>query len=198
MIDAHVDGRPMPELLEPLDERRLGVAGRRRRGVALRLERGDGDGVADGERRQQRLALVAVGVALVAGLDVHLAVAGERDRRAGRRANSAVGAVGGGGPEPDAHRGAGGVGHLRGQRALPDQPVQRQLLAVQLAVHLVAASAAASSGGSPRGPPGRSSPSTCTAAAAATGTAGRTRWRPRRARPAAPRRTARRCRCACR
>ena len=72
MIDAHVDGPADLELLEALDERGLGVAGRRRRGVALRLERGDGDGVTDGQRRQQRLALVAVGGALVARLDVDL------------------------------------------------------------------------------------------------------------------------------
>ena len=105
VLDGLDDRRPRrrpadAELLEALDERRLGVAGRRRRRVALRLERGDGDGVADGQRRHQRLALLAVGGALVAGLDVDGAVAGERDRRAGRR-ELGVGAVG-----RPAHRGA--------------------------------------------------------------------------------------------
>ena len=51
--------------------------------MALRLERGDRDGITDGQRRHQRFALLPVGGVLVAGLHVDGAVAGERDRRAG-------------------------------------------------------------------------------------------------------------------
>ena len=40
---------------------------------------------ADGERRQQSLALVVAGLGLVDRLDVHLPVAGEADRRAAGR-----------------------------------------------------------------------------------------------------------------
>ncbi len=84
MMFAHVDGRPMPSsssrLTSDASVKRAGGEVR----VALRFERGDGDGVADGQRRQQRLALLGRAV-LVAGLDVHLAEAGERDRGAGGR-----------------------------------------------------------------------------------------------------------------
>ena len=60
MMFAHVLGRPMPSsssrLTSDASVKRAGGVGR----VALRLERGDRHGVADGERRQQRLALLAV------------------------------------------------------------------------------------------------------------------------------------------
>jgi hypothetical protein len=49
----------------------------------LGVSRSIGHRCADDERRQQRLALVSDGVVVVGRLDVHLAVAGERDRGAG-------------------------------------------------------------------------------------------------------------------
>ena len=72
--------------------------------------------------------------------DVDGPVAGERDRRAGGR-ELAVGQLAGGsvdgiGAEAHADRDAGRVGHLRRQRALPDHPVQRQVLTVELAADL--------------------------------------------------------------
>ncbi len=145
VLDRLDDRRPRrraadAELLQALDQRRLGVARRRRGGVAARLERLDVDDVAgraaagsSSSRSSGRRGVVA----LVAGLDVDLAVAGERDRRArgGELGVAAVGRRVG----ADAHGDgvAEGVGHLAGQRALPDQPVQRQLVAVELAGDLL-------------------------------------------------------------
>ena len=82
VLDGLDDRRPRrrpadAQLLEPLDQRRLGVARRRRGGVTVRGQRLDGDDVADGERRQQRLALVVAASLVVDRLDVHLPVAGE-------------------------------------------------------------------------------------------------------------------------
>ena len=89
--------------------------------------------VALGERRQQRLAVVELGVGVVGALDVGPEVAGERDRAA-RRSPLGVAPVA---PRVAARRTdtdcAAGVGHLRGDRALPDQVVEAQLVAAQLA-----------------------------------------------------------------
>ncbi len=121
VLDRLDDRRPRrrptdAQLLEPLDERRLGVARRRRGGVPVRGDRGDRYLVALGERRQERLVVGGVLAGLLLRGDVHGAVAGEGDRRArggelavGDLAGGAVGGVGG-----DAHADGDtrGVGHL--------------------------------------------------------------------------------------
>jgi hypothetical protein len=128
-------GPPDAPLLERPHERRLRVAWRRGRRVAFRLERRRGEVVAFMERRQAPLAVVLGGV-LVAALLVGGEEASERDHGS-RGAELGVLAARGAGAEPDGHRLAAGVGHLRGERPLPDQVVERELVAVQLAGHIV-------------------------------------------------------------
>ena len=87
MIEAHVDGRPMPR---PSSRLTSDASVYRAGGWVLwpvRCVRRDRDPVALGQLRQEALTLglaVAVGslVALVDRFDVHLAVARERDRGA--------------------------------------------------------------------------------------------------------------------
>src|SRR5579884_2929651 len=134
--DRRVRRRPADAaLLERLDERRLRVARRRRRRVSLRLERGRGELVADRERRQLPL-LVARRLLLVPALLVGEQEAAEGDHRAGGAELDAP-AVAGRRGDPHRHRLPPSVRHLRGDRALPDQLVQPQLVAAQLAPHLV-------------------------------------------------------------
>ncbi len=87
--------------------------------------------VALGERRQAALLLVGCD-RLVAALLVGEHEAAERDHGAGG-AELGVAAVGGRGA--DAHRDglAARIRHLRGHRALPDQVVERRLVALDLA-----------------------------------------------------------------
>ena len=158
MIDAHVDGRPMPRLLEPLHERRLGVAGRRLGAVAVRRVRGDRHPVALGQLRAARPSPARVLVALVDRLDVHLAVALERDGGA-RGGELGVGAV----PRSTAPSRTLTVTPVAS--AICEASVRCQtsrysdeLLAVQLAGHLVGRPERHRRAGSPRGPPARSSP----------------------------------------
>ncbi len=81
--DRGVGGRP-PDLalLQLLDEAGLGEAGRRLGLVAGRAELVDGDGVALRDVGQLGLLVVALLVGVVAGLDVRLEEAVERDRPA--------------------------------------------------------------------------------------------------------------------
>ncbi len=139
-----VGGRPADAFfLQPLHQRRFGVAGRRRGVVALGGERREIQGlvepvgrvhlVAHGELRQQRLLLAELGRRIVAALDIGAQVAGELDRLAAGREDRAP-AVGR--PAFDLDRGAQqlGVGHLRGDGALPDQLVELQLVALEHAL----------------------------------------------------------------
>ena len=64
-----------------------------------------------------------------------------------------------------AHLVEAGVGHLRGDGALPDQAVQPQLVAIEHAARPAPASAARESDGRPRAPPGRSATWSCSGAA---------------------------------
>ena len=107
---------------------------------------GSGSRCADGQVGQHALAVVEVGVGVVGALDVDPQVAGERDRAArrrplrGRRARDRhVGRRGRGDGRLDAHRHglADGVGHLRGDRPLPDEVVEAQVGAPQLGGELV-------------------------------------------------------------
>ncbi|MPM17748.1 hypothetical protein SDC9_64147 [bioreactor metagenome] len=127
--DRRVRRRPADlELLELGDQRRLGVAGRRLRLVALGLDPGDVDRPALGQLRQP--ALGVVGHPVVDRLDVGLEEAGEGDGAAA--GDEGAGLPGGRGrPQGDRHRLAAGVGHLGGDGAHPDQlvepePVTRQ------------------------------------------------------------------------
>ena len=83
MIDAYVDGRPMPRSSSALTSDRLGVARRRGRRVAVRLELARLDGVADlgacGSRRSSSSSARLVAARLVGGEE-----AAEGDHRAGR------------------------------------------------------------------------------------------------------------------
>ena len=75
----------MPQLLERLDQRRLGVAGRRLGGVALGVERRRRvSGWPSRSVRQPALASSASALGVVATLDVGAQEPGERDGRAGR------------------------------------------------------------------------------------------------------------------
>ena len=89
---------------------------------------GDGQGLADGEHGQQRLAVVERGVGIVGALDVGPEVAGEGDGAAGG-GELGVAAVGGRGADAHLDRLAPGVDHLRGDGALPDQLVEAELVA---------------------------------------------------------------------
>ena len=132
--DARVRGRASDaELFERLDEARLGIARRRARLVALRLEQSEVEDLADRQRRQ-RAVLVGRGILLVALLVVALFVGGEepaeRDDRARRRE------LGGAvlcrrGRDRDGSGGSAGVGHLRRDRPLPDEVVQLELVATE-------------------------------------------------------------------
>ena len=125
----------MPALLEGPDERGLRVARRRARRVRLGLERGRAELVALGERRQAALLLVG-GDGLVAALLVGEHEPAKGDHGAGR-AELGVRPVGRGSADTDRDRLAAGVGHLRCDRPLPDQVVQRGLVALDLAPNVV-------------------------------------------------------------
>ncbi len=103
--------------------------------MTVGLDRGDRHLVALGQRWQQRLVVGVVVAGLFLRRDIDGAVAGEGDRGA-RRRELAVGQfarcpIGGVRCEAHADGDTGGVGHLRRQGALPDQPVEREFLAVE-------------------------------------------------------------------
>ena len=153
--DRGVGGRP-PDLpiLQLLDEAGLGEAGRRLGLVAGRAELVDGDGVALRHVGQLDLLVVALLVGVVAGLDVRLEEAVERDRpaRAGELHRLAGGRVG---ADAQRDRLALGVLHLRRDGALPDELVQPGLVAGQ-AGPAAACGTTRRRDGWPRAPPGRS------------------------------------------
>ena len=132
--DRGVGRRPADAaLLERPHERRLGVARRRRGRVTLRGQLLRLDGLAFLEVRQRTLILVAVVVLadLVRGEE-----AGERDHGArGAELDVLAGCALRG--EAQRHGLSARIRHLGGDRALPDQLVERELVAVQLAAHLV-------------------------------------------------------------
>ena len=128
------------ELLELLHEARLGIAGGRRGAVALGCHRRHRDGRTDGEHRQLCLALLGA-LALVGALHINGAIPREGDGGTGG-GELAVGRcarriLGGCCTNTHRHRGADGIGHLRRERALPDEAIQRQFLTVQFRGHLV-------------------------------------------------------------
>ncbi len=136
-------GPPDAQLLQPLDQGRLGVAGRRLGRVADRLDRRVGQHLVDGKIGQQALAVVEVGLGVVRALDVDPQVAGEGDRAArrrpfgGRRRRGRIERRGQRGHDPHRHGLAHRVGHLRRQRPLPDQVVEPQVGAPQVALELL-------------------------------------------------------------
>ena len=128
------------ELFHGLDQRGLSVAARRLGLVALGGGLGQRRGVALGDVGQGllRVVLFRVVAPLVAALLVGQAEArGGDDRARGRGQHVVALAVDlDTGEHPDRRRVAEGVGHLRGDRALPDQVVQGQLLLRQGTCHL--------------------------------------------------------------
>ena len=103
--------------------------------MAVRGNRCNRHHVAGVKRWQECFFVGGVFAGLFARCNVDGAVAGERDCRAGGCELAfdelAGGAVKRLGDETDRDRDTSGVGHLRRQRALPDQPVQRKFLAVK-------------------------------------------------------------------
>ena len=103
MIDAYVDGRPMPVRLQLLDQRGFGEARRRQRLVPLRARRraaaaplghaGTVHAIALARRRQHRLLILELRERIVAALDVRAAEPGELDRLAARREHGRPDAV---------------------------------------------------------------------------------------------------------
>ncbi len=136
MIDEYVDGRPMPEIFQRLDQRGLGVAGGRRRGVPVGGQILGVDTLPLGQVRQPALGVVGLTACLlVEALDVGLEETGERDGAAAGAEHDLLARAGGSG-DPQRQRGAAGVGHLRGDGALPDQFVEPELVGVELRVQL--------------------------------------------------------------
>ncbi len=139
------------ELFELLDQRRLGVAGGGLGVVPGGLDPDDLGVVALGQGRQELLGGLLL-VVLVARLAVDLEEALVLDDGAGGgERGPTLGALdrGRGGAESEGDRLAGGVGHLRGDRALPDQLVDGEVLAAEFALHLFG-SAEAVAGGTDR------------------------------------------------
>src|SRR6266545_4496948 len=130
--DRRVRGRTADaELFQGLDQRRLGVAGRRLGGVADRLEPLLGQLLVLDQPGQPALAVVRLGRLVVGGLHVRLQEPGIGDGLAGGGEVAGL-ARGGDGLDPYRDRVADRVGHLAGDRTAPDQLVQPELLAGQL------------------------------------------------------------------
>ena len=137
-MDAHV-GRPADAfLLQHLHEGRLGVARGRGGGVRRGLVAAHRHRLSLGERGEQRAVLVLVVLSLVDRFLVRGAVTLERDG-CSARGELALRAlrVSGCRAQPDSHGCAGGIGHLRGERALVDQCVETEFVTAQLACHLL-------------------------------------------------------------
>ena len=128
------------EFLHGLDQRGLRIAARGLSLMAIRGGLGQRRGITLGDVRQclLRVVLFRVVTALVATLLVGQAEArGGDDRTRGRGQHVVALAVDlDAGENADRRRVAEGVGHLRGDRALPDQVVQGQLLLRQGTGHL--------------------------------------------------------------
>ena len=133
--DRGVGGRAAdPALLECLDEARLGVARGRRGRVAFGLELERLQLVSRLQVRERTLLLL-LGV-VVAALLVGGEEAAERDHRA-RGGELGVAPVRRRRAEPQRDGLPARIGHLRGERPLPDQVVEGELVPVQLALELL-------------------------------------------------------------
>src|SRR5207253_5187716 len=136
--DRGVGGRPADaQLLECPHERRLGVAGRWARLVALWLEPAQLDRVALREVRQAALLVALLrGAIVVAPFLVGGEEAAERDHRAGGpELHSLAGARLGRDPQRDGLPLR--VLHLGGDRPHPDQLVERVLVRRELRAHIL-------------------------------------------------------------
>ncbi len=121
-------------LFESTNQRGLGVARGRVGAVADRLQRFGPHDVALRKRWQPAFATRIVRV-VVAALDIHLQKPLVHDHRAGRR-KLRVAPVTRNAAEANGDGVPGGVGHLRGQRALPNELVQPELVTRKLAGQL--------------------------------------------------------------
>ncbi len=141
-------------ILERLHERRLREACRRARLVAFGLERAETSSCPtsrSGSRRSCSSSDCSSRARLVRRQE-----ALERDHRAGRAEHRLLAGRGGGG-DADRDRLPGRVLHLRRDRALPDEVVERELVAAELAAPARrACGRSPRRGGSPRAPPARS------------------------------------------
>nr|CRL79195.1 hypothetical protein CPGR_05191 [Mycolicibacterium malmesburyense] len=135
--DRGVRRRPADaEVLERLDQRRLGVAGGRGRVVPVGGELLGVHALALLQVRQPALGVVCLAAGLlVDALDVGLQKAGEGDRAAAGVEHDLLARTRGPG-DPQRQRRAARIGHLRGHGALPDQLVEPELVGVELAVQL--------------------------------------------------------------
>ena len=104
--------------------------------MALGLDAAHGHPVALGHVGQDPLLVLEVALGIVGALDVGPQEARVVDGLAGGR-ELGVTAVARRGPEPHLHALAPGVGHLGGDGALPDQLVETELVALQLALDLL-------------------------------------------------------------
>ena len=125
-----------PHLLEGLDQRRLGEAGRRVGDVVLGLQGLGDEGVAGSEDGQAHLPVLQHGVGVVGALHVGPQEAGELDRAAAGREHRVL-AGRRRRPQADLDALASGVGHLGGDGALPDEVVEGPLVGGQLPADLV-------------------------------------------------------------
>ena len=132
--DRRIGRRPADaELLEAADELGLGVAGGRVRAVALWRERRGCHGLALAKVRQLALAICVV---RILGDVLESGVEPREDGDGAGRGELDVGAIGAGGPELHGRGRNLRIDHLRCDRALPDEVVERELIGIQLARNL--------------------------------------------------------------
>ena len=177
--DRGVGGRPAdPQLLQGLDERGLGEARRRLGEVLLGIEAQQRQHLALLQRRHRALGVLVGGrVFLLAALHVDRREALELHRLA-------LGAEHGvAGRDVGRHGVVHGRHQLAGHEALPDQPIERELVLGERAGHAARVAAHVARAGWPRGPPGRCR-ATCRRAAPPAGTRRRSARSPTAAPPA--------------
>ena len=135
--DRAVGRRPADaQIFERLDQRGLGVAGRRARGVPVGGQTLGVDALALRQVRQSTLGVVGLTAGLlIEALHVRLEEAGERDRAAAGVEHDLLASTSRAGDAQTQRRPAC-VGHLRGHGALPDQLVEPELVGVQGGVQL--------------------------------------------------------------
>ncbi len=124
--DRRVGARPADaHLLQRPGQRGFAVAIRRLRRVALRLQRRAPQRLAQRNRRQHRLAIGQIGLGIVRAFDVRPEIAGKLDRLADGLERRPVDL------DADGDAVSAGVGHLAGDRPLPDQVVELELVGTE-------------------------------------------------------------------
>ena len=90
-----------------------------------------GERIALTDGRQHRLALGQLGIGIVGPFDVRPQITGELDCLAAGLKDGAAAF------DPDRHAASAGVGHLAGDRPLPDQVVKLELVGAQFSAQLL-------------------------------------------------------------